>query len=165
MVATLNDHDRRHAFTRLSRSAAVVTKKEKGGTFAVDYAGFVDEDGVPVSEGGLDRKRLRLVPDGADKGWTPIVNEIVEVNEDDCWWEARVEVCVAYGAVQLSWRAGDDSPAHAGGAGNLLSVRLPCAWRATPAARASAIIWSLTMARYVRGRRFRAKARRLSSSA
>ena len=75
-----------------------------------------------MEESGLERKRLRLAPPAAEKGWMPVVGEIVEarawrrgtraaqghrpragrakregrpsprrqVNEDDCWWEARV---------------------------------------------------------------------------
>ena len=38
----------------------------------------------------VERKRLRLVPEAPDKSWAPVAGEIIEVNEDDCWWEARV---------------------------------------------------------------------------
>ena len=49
------------------------------------------QDGEAVADSGLERKRLRLAPDAAPKGWCPIVGELVEVNEDDCWWEATVQ--------------------------------------------------------------------------
>lgn len=48
--------------------------------------------GAGVTESGIERKRLRLVPAAPEKGWQPVPGEIIEVNEDDCWWEARVMV-------------------------------------------------------------------------
>ena len=53
--------------------------QEKGSKFTVEYSGFVDDDGEVMSESGMERKRLRLAPPAADKGWLPIVGEIVEV--------------------------------------------------------------------------------------
>lgn len=38
---------------------------------------------------GVDRSRLRLTPQKVS-GWTPVPGEIIEVNENDCWWEAKV---------------------------------------------------------------------------
>ena len=72
-----------------SWTAAKVTKAAKG-RFSVEFAGFVDDKGKPETEGNIARDRLRLAPPGAPKGWAPIVGEIVELFEDDCWWEARV---------------------------------------------------------------------------
>ena len=50
-----------------SWSAAIV-KKKTGSKFTVEYTGFLDEKEKPLSEAGIDRKRLRLAPDGPDKG-------------------------------------------------------------------------------------------------
>ena len=50
-----------------------------GNKFTVEYSGFVDDDGESMSESGLERKRLRLAPPAAEKGWEPVVGEIVEV--------------------------------------------------------------------------------------
>ena len=106
-----------------SWTAATITKKEKGSKFTVEFAGFVNEDGEPESEAGLERKRLRLAPPAADKGWTPVVGEIVEVNEDDCWWEAFVEKEAAGNKIACKFRVSDE----------LKNVTLgkkvrPCSW-------------------------------------
>jgi len=106
-----------------SWSAAVVKKKEKANKFTVEYSSFVDEDGEPMEESGLERKRLRLAPDAADKGWTPVVGEIVEVSEDDCWWEAFVEELMAKNKVSLKFRASDEIKTATLGK----KVR-PCSW-------------------------------------
>ena len=37
-------------------------------------------------------------------GWVPIVGEVVEVSEDDCWWEARVEALPSKGKATLKFR-------------------------------------------------------------
>jgi len=106
-----------------SWSAAVVTKKEKGNKFTVEYSGFVDDDGESMSESGLERKRLRLAPPAAEKGWEPVVGEIVEVNEDDCWWEAFVEEVLSKTKVSLKFRVSDEiKPATLG-----KKIR-PCSW-------------------------------------
>jgi len=106
-----------------SWSAAVVKKKEKGNKFTVEYSSFVDEDDEPMSESGLERKRLRLAPPAADKAWVPVVGEIVEVNEDDCWWEAFVEELMAKNKVSLKYRASDEIKTATLGK----KVR-PCSW-------------------------------------
>ena len=89
-----------------SWSGAKVTKKA-GAKFTVEYTGFTDDKGKPLSEGGLPRKRLRLVPEPADKAWSPIVGELVEVSEDDCWWEARVEALEGK-KLKLKFRVSDE---------------------------------------------------------
>ena len=96
--------------------------QDKGGTFTVEYSSFVDDDGEPMAESGLERKRLRLTPPAADKGWVPVVGEIVEVHSDDCWWEAFVEE-VSKNKLSLKWRVSDEiKPATLG-----KNVR-PCSW-------------------------------------
>ena len=72
--------------------------------FTVEYTGFLDEKDKPLNEAGIERKRLRLAPEAADKGWVPIVGEVVEVSEDDCWWEARVEELLGKGKASLKFR-------------------------------------------------------------
>ena len=106
-----------------SWSAALIKKKEKGGKYTVEYTGFVDDDGESMVEQGLERKRLRLAPDAAPKGWVPVVGEIVEVNEDDCWWEARVEKPPDKGKATLKFRVSDEVKPVALGK----KVR-PCSW-------------------------------------
>ena len=106
-----------------SWSAAVVKKKEKGNKFTVEYEGFVDEDDEPVADAGLDRKRLRLAPPPADKGWEPVVGEIVEVNEDDCWWEASVEEVLPKSKLSLKFRVSDEVKP-----GTLGKKIRPCSW-------------------------------------
>ena len=105
-----------------SWTAAVVKKKEKGSLFAVEYTSFLDEDDQPLSEGGLERKRLRIAPPAADKGWAPVVGEIVEVNEDDCWWEAFVEK-IDEKKLKLKFRVSDEIKSATLGK----RVR-PCSW-------------------------------------
>ena len=89
-----------------SWSGAKVTKKA-GAKFTVEYTGFTDDKGKALTEAGLPRKRLRLVPDAADKSWSPIVGELVEVSEDDCWWEARVEALDGK-KLKLKFRVSDE---------------------------------------------------------
>jgi len=72
-----------------SWTLATVSSKKKD-TFTVSYDAFVDDDGENDVEKGVDRSRLRLVPDKVS-GFSPMVGEIIEVNEDDCWWEAIVQ--------------------------------------------------------------------------
>ena len=105
-----------------SWSAAVVQKKS-GSKFTVEYTNFLDEDESPLVESGLPRKRLRVAPPLADKGWAPVVGEIVEVSEDDCWWEARVEALPSDKKVELKFRVSDEVKSIALGK----KVR-PCSW-------------------------------------
>jgi len=106
-----------------SWSAAVIKKKEKGSKFTVEYTAFVDDDGNGMTEGGLERKRLRIAPDAAPKGWTPSLGEIVEVNEDDCWWEARVKSLPGKGKAELIFRVSDEVKTMA-----LTKKVRPCSW-------------------------------------
>jgi len=106
-----------------SWSDAVVKKKEKGGKFTVEYSGFVDDDGEGMSESGLPRNRLRVAPDGAPKGWAPAIGEIVEINEDDCWWEARVLKEVGKNKFEVMFRVSDEKKPMT------LSKKVrPCSW-------------------------------------
>ena len=70
----------------------------------------------------VERKRLRLAPPMAEKGWEPVVNEIVEAQEDDCWWEASVEG-VDGKKVSLKFRVSDEVKKLSLGK----KVR-PCSW-------------------------------------
>ena len=85
--------------------------------------GWTESSESYMENNGIERKRLRLVPDAADKGWAPIVGEIVEVNEDDCWWEAFVESAPAKSKVSLKFRVSDEVKSVALGK----KVR-PCSW-------------------------------------
>ncbi len=107
-----------------SWTAATVTKKEKGGKFTVEFTDFEDEEtGEAETESGVERERLRLVPDEAEKGWEPVVGEIIEVNEDGCWWEARV-VEVTGKKAKLQLRVSDEYKTATIGAKKLR----PCGW-------------------------------------
>ena len=104
-----------------SWSSAVV-KEINGDNYTVEYSAFVDEDGKMEEESGLPRKRLRLAPPPADKDWAPNIGEIVEVNEDDCWWEAFVE-SVDNGKLKVKFRVSDEIKSATLGK----KVR-PCSW-------------------------------------
>mmetsp|Transcript_846 Transcript_846/g.1400 ORF Transcript_846/g.1400 Transcript_846/m.1400 type:complete len:465 (+) Transcript_846:47-1441(+) len=88
-----------------SWSSARVIKKQKT-KFQVEYADFTDENGCKLQE-TLDRSRLRLAPPKAAKGWAPKQAEIIEVLEDDCWWEARVQELKGR-KVQVMFRVSDE---------------------------------------------------------
>ena len=105
-----------------SWAEATVTKTEPDGRVAVEYSGFVSEDGGAVSE-TVERKRLRLVPEAAVKGWEPVVGEIIEVNEDDCWWEARV-IEITGKKAKLQLRVSDEFKMMSLGTKKLR----PCSW-------------------------------------
>ena len=49
-----------------------------------------------------------MAPPMADKGWAPVVGEIVEVSEDDCWWEAFVEELVGKNKLKVKFRVSDE---------------------------------------------------------
>lgn len=69
---------------------ATVLKKASKGDLEVEYASFVDAKGKKLTE-QVEKKRLRLNPGEAPAGWSPVLGEIVEVSENDCWWEAQVK--------------------------------------------------------------------------
>lgn len=106
-----------------SWSAAKVTKKEKGNKFTVEFTGFVNEKGASLTEGGVTRDRLRVDPGDAPKGWVPIAGEILEMNEDDCWWEARV-IEVSGKKAKLQLRVSDEFKTGTVGSKKLR----PCSW-------------------------------------
>mmetsp|Transcript_45104 Transcript_45104/g.118280 ORF Transcript_45104/g.118280 Transcript_45104/m.118280 type:complete len:328 (-) Transcript_45104:369-1352(-) len=105
-----------------SWSEATVTKKT-GSKFTVEFGGFVNDEGEAETESGIKRDRLRLVPEGAPKGWVPIVGEIIEVNEDDCWWEARV-IEINGKKAKLQLRVSDEYKTSTIGTKKLR----PCSW-------------------------------------
>ena len=89
----------------------------------MEFTGFVDDDGKAMLETGLERKRLRLSPGLPDKGWMPVVGEIIEVNEDDCWWEASVQEITGKKA-SLMFRVSDEVKSATLGTKKLR----PCGW-------------------------------------
>jgi hypothetical protein len=88
-----------------SWSAATI-KTKKGAKFTVEYTAFLDNKKKPLSEEGVARKRLRLAPPLAPKNWSPVVGEIVEVDEDDCWWEAQIQ-SLGKGKASMKFRTSD----------------------------------------------------------
>ena len=80
-------------------------------------------EGEAETESGVERERLRLVPDEVEKGWVPVVGEMIEVNEDDCWWEARV-VEISGKKAKLQLRVSDEFKTSTVGAKKLR----PCGW-------------------------------------
>lgn len=64
---------------------------EKGGKFAVEYADFKDDAGAKLVEKSVELGRLRpLQPKAAAGKWRPALGELIEVFEDDCWWEGKM---------------------------------------------------------------------------
>lgn len=103
-----------------SWSEATVTGK-KGKKYTVDYSAFVDSKGKKLSD-SVDRSRLRPTQRGAPSGWTPQLYEVIEVSDDDCWWEAAVEAVKGKSAT-VKFRVSDEVKTITLGA----KVR-PCAW-------------------------------------
>jgi len=103
-----------------SWSEATVTAK-KGKKYTVDYDKFVDAKGKKLSD-SVDRTRLRPTQRGAPSGWAPQLYEVIEVSDDDCWWEAGVESLKGNKAT-VKFRVSDEVKTITLGA----KVR-PCAW-------------------------------------
>jgi len=72
-----------------SWASAKMLKVEKKNS-KVEYTQFVDSKGKKLTD-TVPRSRLRLAPPNAPKSWSPHVDEVIEVLENDCWWEARVQ--------------------------------------------------------------------------
>jgi len=103
-----------------SWTVATVSSK-KGDKFTVSYDAFVDDDGNADVEKGVDRSRLRLVPSKVT-GWSPVLGEVIEVNEDDCWWEAHVQEKKGK-ALKVMFRVSDEVKTVQQGA-----KTRPCSW-------------------------------------
>lgn len=68
-----------------------MVKVEKSGKqFAVEYADFKDDQGSKLAEKGVELGRLRPLQPKAAAKWTPALGEVLEVFEDDCWWEGKM---------------------------------------------------------------------------
>ena len=91
------------------------------GRYTVDYSAFVDAKGKKLSE-SIDRARLRPTQRGAPSGWAPQVGEIVEIADQDCWWEAGVQQLDGK-KISAMFRVSDEVKSVTLGA----KVR-PCAW-------------------------------------
>ena len=104
-----------------SWSGAKVVKKA-GNKWLVEYTAFVDAKGKKLSE-AIDRSRLRTEPASAGSSWRPRVGDIIEVVEDDCWWEARVQKLVGEKKADVMFRVSDEVKSITLGA----RVR-PCGW-------------------------------------
>ena len=96
-----------------SWTAARVSKKEKSGKFTVEYTDFVDSKGKKMSE-AVDRSRLRVEPPKAK--CSPAVGDLIEILEDDCWWEARVMALPTGKSVEVMFRVSDEKKTLALGA-------------------------------------------------
>ena len=71
---------------------------------------------------GVERARLRLVPSAPKSGWAPVVGELIEVNGDDWWWEARVQE-KAGKKLKIMYRVSDEVKSVT------MSGKLrPCSW-------------------------------------
>ena len=80
----------------------------------------------------MARSRLRAAPSGAASSWRPAAGAIIEVSEDDCWWEARV-LGSKGSKVELKFRVSDEVKSLAF---NGKKMR-PCGWLKMAAAVAS----------------------------
>ena len=96
-------------------------QKSKGSKFTVEYNAFVDDKGKKMTD-NVDRSRLRPTQAAAAGSWTPQVGEIVEINDADCWWEARVQ-SIKGKSIKAMFRVSDEVKDLSLGA----KVR-PCAW-------------------------------------
>eukprot|EP00964_Phaeocystis_antarctica_P068057 scaffold41220_cov71-Phaeocystis_antarctica.AAC.20 len=96
-------------------------QKSKGSKFAVEYSAFVDDKGKKMTD-NVDRSRLRPTQAAAAGSWTPQVGEIVEINDADCWWEARVQ-SIKGKSIKAMFRVSDEVKDLSLGT----KVR-PCAW-------------------------------------
>ena len=96
-------------------------QKSKGSKFAVEYSAFVDDKGKKMTD-NVDRSRLRPTQAAAASSWTPQVGEIVEINDADCWWEARVQ-SIKGKSIKAMFRVSDEVKDLSLGT----KVR-PCAW-------------------------------------
>ena len=96
-------------------------QKSKGSKFAVEYSAFVDDKGKKMTD-NVDRSRLRPTQAAAAGAWTPQVGEIVEINDADCWWEARVQ-SIKGKSIKAMFRVSDEVKDLSLGT----KVR-PCAW-------------------------------------
>lgn len=103
-----------------SWTLANVTSRKRG-KYWVCYSAFVDDKGNHEVEKSVDRSRLRLVPPKVE-GWAPVPGEIIEVSEDDCWWEARVK-SVKGKTLSVVFRVSDEEKEVALG-----SNTRPCSW-------------------------------------
>ena len=96
-------------------------QKSKGSKFTVEYSAFVDDKGKKMTD-NVDRSRLRPTQAAAASSWTPQVGEIVEINDADCWWEARVQ-SIKGKSIKAMFRVSDEVKDLSLGT----KVR-PCAW-------------------------------------
>ena len=87
----------------------------------VEYSAFVDDKGKKMTD-NVDRSRLRPTQAAAASSWTPQVGEIVEINDADCWWEARVQ-SIKGKSIKAMFRVSDEVKDLSLGT----KVR-PCAW-------------------------------------
>jgi hypothetical protein len=92
------------------------------------YTAFVDAKGKKMSE-KVERARMRSDPGAAPSGWKAAAGNLVEVNENDCWWEARV-LSAKGSDLELKFRVSDEVLKKKAGK----KVR-PCAWLKLAAAR------------------------------
>merc|ERR1711865_140920 len=69
---------------------AKIASLGKADYFNLDYADFLDSKGKALKEKNVPKKRLRVVPKAAPKGWYPALGDKIKVAEDDCWWESQV---------------------------------------------------------------------------
>ena len=81
-----------------SWTGAKVLRKAGKSDFEVEYTNFVDSKGKKLAD-KVEKKLLRLCPGASPKGWLPVLGEIVEVQENDCWWEAQVKELKAKSAM------------------------------------------------------------------
>lgn len=62
----------------------------KTSKYDVEYTEFLDAKNKPLAESGVETRRIRNKQGPANKKWKPATGEVIEVLEDDCWWEGRV---------------------------------------------------------------------------
>lgn len=105
---------------------AQVTKVSKAGRYDVEFDDFMDGK-KKLTESGIELGRLRpKQPKSGGPKWKPTKGELIEVFEDDCWWEGKaLEVATEKKkeVVKVMLRVSDEKKSYALG-----NARPSCWW-------------------------------------
>ncbi|KAJ1635777.1 hypothetical protein T492DRAFT_436844 [Pavlovales sp. CCMP2436] len=111
-----------------SWALAKVLKVSKDGKHEVEYTDFMDGK-LKMVEKSIELGRLRpMQAKVAPSKWMPGLGQLIEVFEDDLWWEGKVLKTVAKGgkSVLVMLRVSDEQKTY------LLNHARPSAWWCQP---------------------------------